>query len=93
MKTVRIKIDSAKNSPRVELFVRIVWAIPTIIVLMVFRLVTCICLILQVLYILITGKREMGLNDVIKKYTYYAVKVNSYFNLVTDERSPILPED
>jgi hypothetical protein len=44
-------------------------------------------------FILITGKRNIALNDVIRGYFYYSTKVRAYLGLITDERNPILPED
>jgi hypothetical protein len=93
MKTVSVLVRSDKKSPRLELFVRIIWAIPTAFVLWIYGLLSGICLVIQLVFILITGKRNIALNDVIRGYFYYSTKVRAYLGLITDERNPILPED
>ena len=93
MKTLNVLVQSNKKSPRLELFVRILWAIPTAIVLWIFGIIAGMCLVVQWFYILITGRRSRMLNDVIRGYFYYSTKVRAYLGLITDERSPILPED
>ena len=93
MKTVKIDIKSSAKSPRIELFVRIIWGIVSAIVLIIFGIIAGLCLIVHWFYILITGKRSKMLNDVVKKYLYYHTKVSAYLSMVTDERNPILPEE
>lgn len=93
MKTVQIAVKSDNKASRLELFIRIVWAIPTGIFFWLFSIVAGVCLILHWLFILITGTRNNALNDIIKTYVYYQAKVHSYMSLLTDERNPIFPED
>lgn len=93
MDTVKVDVKSAEKASRLELFIRIVWMIPTMVVLWVFSLVASICMVIHWFFILITGRRNNTLNDVVKKYMYYITKVNGYMTLLTDERNPILPED
>jgi hypothetical protein len=92
MKTVQYDVQSDPKASRVELFVRIVWGLISMIVLWIFGIIACICLILQWLYILVSGKRSMELNKVIKLFVRYQNEVISYLYLLTDERNPILPE-
>jgi hypothetical protein len=93
MKTVKISVTSLDKASRVELFVRILWAIVSGIVLWFFSILACVCLIVQWFYILITGKRHKTLNKVLRVYLYYRTKMAAYIMMLTEERSPILPED
>jgi uncharacterized membrane protein len=92
MKTVQYDVQSDQKASRVELFVRIIWGIISMIVLWILAVIAGICFILQWLYILVSGKRSTELNKVIKIYVRYQVGVISYLYLLTDERNPILPE-
>lgn len=92
LKTVEIDIESDSKASRLELFIRIVWAIPTAIVLWFFGIVAGVCLIVHWFYILVTGKRQKTLNNVVKKYVYYEAKTRAYLTLTTEERSPIVPD-
>lgn len=93
MKTVNLNVSSTAKASRLELFVRIVWAIVSMVVLWVLGIIAGICLVLQWLVILITGTRNMELNKVIQMYFAYSVKMTAYMFLLTDERNPLLPED
>lgn len=93
MKTVKINVVSLAKASKVELFVRILWAIVSSIVLWFFSIIVGVCVIIQWFYILITGKRHRTLNKVIRIYIYYRTKVEAYIMMLTEERSPILPED
>jgi len=93
MKTVNVEFKTSDNASRLELFVRIVWSIPTLVVLYVFSIVAGICLVIQWFIILITGKRNMELNQVNSAFLAYCVKFDAYVYMVTDERSPIIPTE
>lgn len=93
MKTVKVGVKSDRNAPRLELFVRIIWAIPTAVVICIFGMIAKLCILLNWLCILVTGKRNRTLTGVARDYLYYSTKVQAYLSLLTDERSPILPED
>jgi Domain of unknown function (DUF4389) len=93
MKTLKIEVKSDKKASRVELFVRILWAIISGIVLFFFGIVAIICIVLHWFYILITGKRSKSLNDVMKSYLFYRCRLEGYLFMLTDERSPIIPKD
>lgn len=93
MRTVKISVISRPVASRVELLVRIVWAIVSSIVLFFFGIIACICTVLQWLYILVTGRRHAWLNRLLRSYVFYRAKLNAYLFMVTDERSPIFPED
>ncbi|MDD5337573.1 MAG: DUF4389 domain-containing protein [Candidatus ainarchaeum sp.] len=93
MKTVEYDTKYDEKAGRLELFIRIVWAIPCSIVLMVLALIGEILMALQFLYILVLGKRNRMMFDWTKKYIAYCTKFSSYLYLLTDERCPIMPED
>jgi len=92
MKTVKYEVTFGEPANRLELFVRIVWAIPSYIVMVVLGIILYICLALQWLHILILGKRHKLLHDWIVKALTYDFKWMSYFCLATEERNPLLPE-
>lgn len=91
MKTVSLNVQSAQRASRVELFVRIVWGLVSGIVLCIYGIIAAICLVIQWLIILITGKRNIPLNNIIRGYFYYRARLEAYLLLLTDERSPIIP--
>ena len=93
MKTLKIDVKSDKKASRLELFVMILWLIFGGIVLFFFSIVAAICTILQWLYILITGKRSMSLNNVLRIYVVYRFSLEGYLLMLTDERSPIIPTE
>lgn len=93
MKTVNVSVKSDKKVSRAELFIRILWAIPSAIVLWIFGVIAGICLVVHWFFMLITGKRNKMLNGVVRGYLYYSTKMRAYLSLLTDERNPILPED
>ncbi len=93
MKTLKIEVKSDPKASRLELFVRIIWAILGCIVLSIFGIIAAICMVLQWLYILITGKRSKSLAEVLKLYLFYRFRLEGYLLMLTDERSPIIPVD
>ena len=93
METVSYSVKSAVKASRMELLMRILWAILTGIVLAVFRIIAVIAVICQIILVLVNGEKNMTLNSWIQKYVGYIAKRHSYLMLLTDERSPILPED
>jgi len=92
MNTVATQIRYLPKASRLELIIRFIWAIPTTIVLFVFALVAALCLVLQWLYILFTGRRNRSLHVIIKTFTIQQYRLHVYFNLLTDERPPIVPD-
>ena len=91
MNTVTADVKSDEKASRVELFVRIVWGTISYIPLGLFGFVAGICYTIQWLIILITGKRNQSLSNVLQKYISYSFMVSSYLLLLTDERNPIIP--
>lgn len=93
MKTVQFAVEYAEKASRMELLVRIAWAIPSAMVLMALLLVAAVAACLQIGHILAYAKRHRFLHDWTYKFMAYGVKYGCYKNLLTDERSPIMPED
>jgi cellulose synthase/poly-beta-1,6-N-acetylglucosamine synthase-like glycosyltransferase len=93
MKTVKIDVTSKDRASRLELFIRILWLIVGGIILWLYSIIAAICIIVQWFFILIMGRRNKSLNNVIKVYLYYRTKFEAYLMMLTDERSPLLPED
>lgn len=92
MKTVKSRITYKEKASRWELFVRIIYAIPIIVVLWIFGILVGFAQFLQWFYILIFGKRHKSLHDFIRMYITYLFRIRSYLYLLTDERPPIVPE-
>jgi hypothetical protein len=81
-----------EKASRLELFIRIVYSIFIAIVLMVYSIIAQLCMFVQWIVILILGKRVKGLNNIIKGFLEYNVRVISYCNFLTDKRPGILPK-
>ena len=82
-----------EEASRSELFVRIIYSFIIAIVLGVYGIVAGICESLQWILILITGKRNESLNNVIKTYVSYSILVAKYMCLLSDERPPLGPQN
>jgi DNA-directed RNA polymerase subunit RPC12/RpoP len=80
-----------KKASRIELFVRIIYAIPVGIVLILYGILAGIVLVLQWLRILLSGERNESLNNFIKGYLEYYVHFISYFSIMTDKRPGLNP--
>ncbi len=93
MKSVKYDVTYSESASRLELIVRFIWMIPSYIVAMVLAFIGLLALCFQWLHILVFGKRNRFLHGWILKLMAYEVKLKSYCCLLTDERSPIFPED
>lgn len=92
MRTVKSQISYKEKASRWELLVRIIYAIPIVIILWIFGFLAGLAQIVLWFYILILGKRHKTLSNFIKAYITYLFRVRAYLDLVTDERPPIIPE-
>ena len=81
-----------EHASRIELFIRLIYSFLISIVLAIYGFVAGICMMVQWLHILILGRRNSGLHDVIQGYLEYQVHVMAYLNYVTDDRPNIMPE-
>lgn len=92
MKTVKYEVTYADKASRLELFIRWIWAIPTMIVLCIISIIASIAWCIQFLHVLILGKRNKMLHDLINMYVAYHTKFCAYQCYLTEERTPIMPE-
>jgi hypothetical protein len=76
---------------RLELLVRILYWILIGIVMWIYGLIAGICLFIQWFYILILGRRNEALFDIVKGYLEYYVHVMPYTYFMTDKRPDIMP--
>ncbi|MFH0923078.1 MAG: DUF4389 domain-containing protein [Candidatus Micrarchaeota archaeon] len=91
MKTLNFDVKYDRKASRKELLVRLVYWIPLVIVLWILSLVGTICWFIQILYIIITGKRHESLFKWTKIAVEYRLKFGSYYFLLTKERPEIIP--
>ena len=77
---------------RIELFVRFVYMILIGIVMYIYAIVAGLCTLVQWIHILILGRRNVGLHEIIQGYLEYQVHVMPYLSYVTDNRPNIMPE-
>jgi hypothetical protein len=80
-----------QDADRLELLIRIVYWILIGIVLWVYGIIAFVCLIIQWFHILILGRRNEGLSNLVKGYLEYQVHVMNYTYIMTDRRPDILP--
>lgn len=79
------------DAGRLELLIRIVYWILIAIVLWVYGIIACICLIVQWLHILVLGRRNEALSNLVKGYLEYMIHVLPYTYFMTDKRPDIMP--
>lgn len=92
MKSISANVSFNPRASRLELLVRIVWAIVGGIVLAIFSFVSGIVWVIQVLYVLFLGRRHKGMQAFIKSVNIQHFRLSSYLLLLTDERPPIIPQ-
>ncbi len=92
MKSVKSKITYKEKASRLELLVRIIYAIPIAVVLWIFGILAGLAQLILWFNILIFGKRHKLLHNFVKMYITYLFRVHAYLNLLTEERPPIIPE-
>jgi hypothetical protein len=76
------EIDEPAN--RLTCALRIIWAIPAIIVMMILTLAGLIVTIVSWFAIVITGSQSRGTFDFLLKVHRYSVRTNAYTALITD---------
>jgi uncharacterized membrane protein len=90
LKTVKIDVIPQKVASRLELLVRIPYAIILGIILYFLGLIVFVLFILNIVTILLVKQRVAV--EFIAAYIEQYAKVSAYLTLVTDERPPLLPE-
>ncbi len=91
MKTLNFDVKFDSKASRKELLVRLVYWIPLVIVTWLLSLVGMVCVVIQLLYIIFTGKRHQTLFKWTKIAVEYRLKFGSYYMLLTKERPEIIP--
>ncbi|MCK9630698.1 MAG: DUF4389 domain-containing protein [Methanoregula sp.] len=79
------------DAGRLELLIRIIYWILIGIVLWVYGIIAGICLIIQWIHILVLGRRNEALSDLVKGYLEYMIHVLPYVYFMTDKRPDIMP--
>ncbi len=80
-----------ERAGRIELFIRIIYSLIVGIILSVYGMIAGICMMIQIIIILILGRRIEGLSDFIRGYLEYYVHVLPYTSFMTDERPGLFP--
>lgn len=81
-----------EKASRIELIVRIFYAIPVGILLLLYSIIAGIFLVLQWIVILLLGRRSKTFNNFIKGYLEYTIHLTSYFSLMTDKQPGVSPK-
>lgn len=92
MKNVQQKILYEEKASRIEMLVRIVWAILGGIVLYIFAIIAVLATIIHFFYILVYAKRNKEITNFVKAVEVQRFRLSLYLTFVTDERPPIIPE-
>ena len=92
MKTVNITVTSSEKASRWEVLVRIMWATLCGILLLVVGIFAGIAALINMLHILLFGKRHMKLNKFVTNWLIAFAALGFYKNLCTDERPPLVPK-
>jgi hypothetical protein len=79
------------DAGRLELLVRILYWIIIGIVMWVYGIIACICLLVQWFHILILARRNEALSNIAKGYLEYMVHVMPYTYFMTDKRPDVMP--
>ncbi len=93
MKSFKLGVKYKEKASRTELLVRLVYWIPLAIVLWILGILAAICWLVQLLFVLVAGKRNETLQKVILARLRYEAKFSAYYGFLTDERPEIVPEE
>ena len=93
MKTVKTHMEYSHESSRVGLLIRVVYAfILLAIFAILYSTVLPILWVIQIVHILILGKRSEPIHRLLKTVVLYGSRANYYTFLLIDEKPPIIPE-
>ena len=92
MEGVKLDVPFKREASRIELFVRVAYLIIYYLAIFIFSIAIYITWPLQVLSILIRGKRSQTLQRVNQVYVLYATEFLVYLFTLTDERPPLMPK-
>jgi uncharacterized membrane protein len=93
MKTVKFGVEYKDKASRLELFIRIIYAIPLAIVVWILSFIMSFVNLVQWFHILILGRRHKSLYKFAKLYLGYVTKISAYIWLLVDERPEIIPDE
>ncbi|HWL43926.1 MAG TPA: DUF4389 domain-containing protein [Ilumatobacter sp.] len=82
-------VPALENRNRLTVALRIIWAIPAMIVTAIIGIVAYICWIIAFFAVLFTGKWPEGLRSWVLKALRASVRLNAYLFLLTDEYPPL----
>jgi hypothetical protein len=81
---VRTSITYEENADRLSSALRIIWAIPAVIILIVVAIAAAVVVIISWFAIVITGRHPRGMWEFILKVQRFQFQVTSYMLLMTD---------
>ena len=90
---VQYNLDYDESVNRLTAGLRIIWAIPALIIAMVLGIAVFFVTILTWFTILITGKHPRGQFDFQLKVNRYMMQTNAYIGLMTDDYPQYTPDD
>ncbi len=92
MKGIEVNPPYKEEAPRLEMLYRIGYFIVYYVAAMILSFVLLVAWPLQIIWILITGKRQKLLHNITRMFTEYVTQYISYIYCLTDERPPLLPD-
>lgn len=82
-------VPALENRNRLTVGLRIIWAIPALIVTAIIGIIAYVCWIIAFFAVLFTGKWPAGLHSWALKGMQAGVRLNAYLFLLTDEYPPL----
>lgn len=93
MKTVKTHMEYSEESGRIEMLIRIIYSFVLLAVFgILYSTVLPVLWIIQVVSILILGKRNETIHKLLKTVVLYGSRTNYYAFLLIDEKPPLIPE-
>ena len=92
MKGIEINPPYTELSPRLELLYRVGYFIVYYVAVMILGFLLMVVWPLQVLHILLLGKRQLLLQKIVRMYIEYATEYLAYLYCATDERPRLIPD-
>lgn len=92
MRILKEYLKYQRKASRIELFIRIIYLIPILLIIHVYTILAGICHLIQWFIILIFGFRNKYLSKFVQGYVKYIISLLAYAHNLSDERPKILPE-
>ena len=80
----RYNLEYDEQANRLTVGLRIIWAIPALIISILLAIALCVLVIISWFAIVITGKHPKGMFDFMLKAMKYLVQTSAYWSLLTD---------